>query len=101
MKLQVKNGQEEFHIGDFKIIRDDRKCSFIYVGSTEPTDKKMKSYTEEDLLCFIHDLRRNWGDLKKWLEKQMEDRQCKNDFERYTAYENVLNKMIGLEGRKK
>lgn len=85
MKLQVKNGLEEFHIGDFKIIRDDHKCGMMWCPR-ENTKKEKKPD--------------KWEDLKKWLEKQMVDRQCKNDFERYTAYENVLNKMIGLEGRK-
>ena len=96
--------KEEFMIGDYKVIRDNRQCSFIYVGPTEPTDKKMKSYTEEDLLCFIHDLRRNWGDLKKWLVEKSDACRLKGtatESLRWGTYDEVLNKMIGLEGRDK
>lgn len=76
--------REEFQLGNFKIVRDDHKCGMIWSPRENTKKKKIDK----------------WEDLKKWLEKQMADRQCKNDFERYTAYENTLNKMIGLEGRK-
>lgn len=64
--------------------------------------KANKSYTEEDLLIYIHKLRRNWGDLKKWLEKKKkDDKYHYNSLERLATYDLVLDKMIGLEGRDK
>ena len=100
--VTIENSKE-FESGNYKVWREGSCTFFAYQGSDGSTVKKEeKTYTEEDLLCFIHDLRSNWEDLKKWLEKKKKDDKYHYDYlERLATYDLVLNKMIGLEGRNK
>ena len=66
-------------------------------------ENKEKSYTEEDLLLFIYDLRKqnielkdNWNKLKEWLE-EMIDYEEYDKIERDT-FKKVLSKIQEIEG---
>lgn len=114
--------KEEFYIGNFKVMRDDRKCSMVFIpreNIKEEEEKEKKviqafvnsenfkiidKYISTPYIETIKELDSNWEDLKKWLVEKSDACRLKGtatESLRWGTYDEVLNKMIGLEGSDK